>query len=164
MQPHSEMPRIDAGEGKKAKGGVFELGFPRGLEDAYEWGGEVGKGGFGTVRVVRKRTTGEEFACKSICKELKAANASERQQKRHLEMITREVAVLKKLVGTLNVVRLEDVYEDERMVHIVMEYCRGGELWRRVGLKSFSEETVSVRQGRGAGGGAPSGPRRRYCV
>lgn len=137
------MPRIDAWDVKKPTGRVFELGFPPGLQDVYEWGPELGKGGFGSVRLVRRRDTGVEFACKSIFKELKAANVSEKQQRHHLEMITREVAVLQKLVGTLNVVRLEDVFEDDERVHIVMEHCRGGELWRRAGLKSFSEETVA---------------------
>lgn len=137
------MPRIDAWDVKKPSAKAFELGFQTGLENVYEWGPELGKGGFGTVRLVRRRNTGEEFACKSISKELKGPRVSEKQQRHHLEMISREVAVLKKLGGALNVVRLQGVFEDDDHVHIVMEYCRGGELWRRAGLKSFSEETVA---------------------
>lgn len=137
------MPRIDAWDVKKPSAKAFELGFQTGLENVYEWGPELGKGGFGTVRLVRRRDTGDEFACKSISKELKGPRVSEKQQRHHLEMISREVAVLKKLGGALNVVRLQGVFEDDDRVHIVMEYCRGGELWRRAGLKSFSEETVA---------------------
>ena len=37
--------------------------------------------------------------------------------------IKREVAVLRRLRGTLNVVALEGAYEDDDAVHIVMEVC-----------------------------------------
>lgn len=137
------MPRVDAWEVKKPSRPSIDLGFPRGLEDAYEWGQELGKGGFGAVRLVRSRASGQEYACKSIAKELRAPDVSVKQQARHLEMIKREVAVLKQLVWTLNVVQLEGVYEDDERVHIVMEYCRGGELLRWNGREIFSEEMVA---------------------
>lgn len=35
------------------------------------------------------------------------------------------------------------VFEDEQAVHIVMEYCRGGELIHRIGLRHYSERTVA---------------------
>jgi serine/threonine protein kinase len=38
---------------------------------------------------------------------------------------------------------LQAVYEDESHVHIVMEYCRGGELFHRMGKRHYSERTVS---------------------
>ncbi len=41
------------------------------------------------------------------------------KQQQHLDNIKREVAVLRKLRGTLNVVHLQDVYEDATHVHIV---------------------------------------------
>ena len=37
---------------------------------------------------------------------------------------TTQVLILRKLRGTLNVVHLSAVYEDETHVHIIMEYCR----------------------------------------
>ncbi|CAD7698186.1 unnamed protein product [Ostreobium quekettii] len=137
------MPRVDAWEVKKPSRPSIDLGFPRGLEDVYEWGEELGKGGFGAVRLVRSKASGQEFACKSLPKELRAPGVSEKQQARHVEMIKREVAVLKRLVWTLSVVRLEGVYEDDERVHILMEYCRGGELLRWSGREIFSEEMVA---------------------
>jgi hypothetical protein len=42
----------------------IDFGYPRNIEDAYEWGRELGKGGNGVVRVVTRRDSGQEFACK----------------------------------------------------------------------------------------------------
>lgn len=50
--------------------------------------------------------------------------------------------VLTKLKGSLNIVKLEDVYEDEESVFIVMELCKGGELWHAIGDRHYSERTV----------------------
>ena len=68
------------------------------------------------------------------------------QQKRdgHLSAIRQEVDSLRKLRGSLNVATLEDVYEDENQVHIIMELCRGGELVHRIGSQHYSERTVRV--------------------
>lgn len=67
----------------------------------------LGEGGFGSVRVVRSKATGVEFACKSICKRLDVPNLPPIKQQQHLENIQREVLILCKLRGTLNVVHLE---------------------------------------------------------
>ena len=109
-----------------------DLGFPRGLEDKYEWGRELGRGGNGVVRVVRDRATGEEWACKSLPKAA-PAGAGDRKRAGHLEALRREVEVLRRLDGSLNVVRLVDVREDDTHVHLVQEWCKGGELHHRVG-------------------------------
>jgi calcium-dependent protein kinase len=42
----------------------------------------------------------------------------------------------------LNVVALEDVFEDEGSVHVVMELCKGGELLHNLGKRHYSEGTV----------------------
>jgi calcium-dependent protein kinase len=59
------------------------LGYQAGIEEKYKFDREVGKGGNGIVRVVVNRETGEEFACKSICKVL--TDASEKKKQGHLD-------------------------------------------------------------------------------
>ena len=44
------------------------FGFATGLEDVYELGPELGRGGNAVVRVARDRRSGREFACKSLKK------------------------------------------------------------------------------------------------
>ena len=41
--------------------------------------------------------------------------------------------VLRRLRGCLNVAALEDVYEDDTHVHLLLEYCKGGELHHHIG-------------------------------
>ena len=125
-----------------------DLGYARGLEQRYRWGREVGKGGNATVRVVVDRTTGVEYACKSVSKVLPDSGASDKKKAGHLDGIKREVLALTVLKGSLNAVMLEDVYEDDDTVHIVMELCNGGELWHRICDRHYSERTVR------AGGGS----------
>lgn len=50
---------------------------------------------------------------------------------------------MRRLRGCLNVASLEEVYEDESHVHMVMEYCKGGELHHRIGAAHYSERTVA---------------------
>ena len=94
------------------------------------------------MRVVHERTTGKEFACKSIRKSLQIHNLSPDKLAAHLANIKREVAVLHRLRGTLNVTRFECAYEDTEHVHIVMELNKGGELHHRIGRRHYSEKTV----------------------
>jgi serine/threonine protein kinase len=93
---------------------VIVLGYDRNIDEKYTWGQELGKGGNGVVRVVRDRATGEEYACKSIAKVLPpGAAASESKRAGHVESIKREIEVMRRLAGSLAIVRLVDVYEGE---------------------------------------------------
>lgn len=78
------------------------------MEAKYDAGGALGQGGFGSVTVVSERATGKQFACKTITKRLDIPDVSENKQKQHVDNIQREIAVLRKLRGTLNVVYLEE--------------------------------------------------------
>ena len=108
----------------------------------YEIGNELGRGGFGVVRVVREKATGKEYACKSIIKRLDVPNMSVTKQAAYLDNVKREIAVLRRLQGTLNVVQFFNAYEDDTHIHAVMEYCRGGELYNRIGRRHYSERVV----------------------
>lgn len=136
------MPRIDIWDINKHNEVDLNLGFPRTLHQLYDAGDHLGRGGFGSVQVVKSKKTGKEFACKSIAKKLNIPNVSAGKQQHHLDNIKREIAILRKLRGTLNVVYLEAVFEDDTHVFIVMELCRGGELIHRIGKRHYSEGTV----------------------
>ncbi len=138
------MPRIDVWDVVGKDHETVDCGFHRDLEIRYEWGRELGKGGFGSVRVVKDRSTGKEYACKTICKRLNLPNLSAEKQAQHIDNVKREVAVLKRLRGTLNVVHFKKAYEDDENIYLVMEYCRGGELWHRIGRRHYSEKTVRL--------------------
>jgi len=122
-----------------------DFGYARNIDSKYDWGKELGKGGNGVVREVTNKETGEVFACKAIRKQL-TGDFSEKKKAGHLDSIRRELEVLRRLSGSLNVVRLVDVYEDEEQVYVVQELCKGGELWHRIGERHYSERTVSDQQ------------------
>ncbi|PSC73235.1 Pkinase-domain-containing [Micractinium conductrix] len=120
-----------------------DFGYARGLDKKFRVLRELGRGGNGVVRVVEELATGAEFALKSIPKQLTDPKLSEGKKKGHVEALKREVEVLRRLRGCLNVAALEEVYEDDTHVHMVLEYCRGGELHHHIGETHYSERTVA---------------------
>ena len=122
---------------------AVNIGAAKDFHTKYSAGRVLGKGGFGIVKIVTEVATGKEFACKSINKKLEEKGVGGKKQARHIANVRREVAVLRKLRGTLNVAHFKQVFEDDNDIHIVMEYCQGGELWHRIGNKYYTERTVS---------------------
>lgn len=92
--------------------------------------------------MVNDKLTGKEYACKSIVKRLDVPNMSVSKQAAYLDNVKREIAVLRRLQGTLNVVQFFGAFEDDEHIHAVMEYCRGGELHNRIGRRHYSERVV----------------------
>jgi calcium-dependent protein kinase len=136
--------RIDAWDAAAAAAPApVDLGFRRDLWQRFDRGRALGEGGFGVVRVVRSKATGAEYACKTVAKRLDVPNLPPAKQAQHLESIRREVAVLRRLRGSVNVVAIEDAYEDDEDAHIVMELCTGGELFHRIGRRHYGEQTVA---------------------
>jgi len=131
--------------GSEATTSLLDRGYSRGLKEVFDVEDVIiGTGGFGQVRVVKEKSSGVEYACKSIKKRLNVIHVSRQKQEQHLANIDREIRVLKLLKGTLSVVSLKGVWEDDEDVHIVMEYCRGGELYHGIGRQPYTEERVSV--------------------
>ena len=119
------------------------FGFAQDMDAHYVLGREVGTGGSGLVRLVTDKKTGKEYACKTVKKTL-AGDATRKKREERIRAIKREVEALRRLKGCLNVVALQGVFEDDEFVHIVTEYCKGGELWHTVGQKHYSERTVRM--------------------
>lgn len=83
----------------------------------------IGSGHFGTVRLASLFTNPtKKFAVKTIFKE---------KVKKDLHLLRRELEILKTLDHP-NIVKFYEVYQDEKFFHLVMEYCSGGELLKRI--------------------------------
>jgi hypothetical protein len=119
------------------------FGYSRALEQRFRVKREIARGGNGVVTLVEDIHTGQEWAMKSVPKVLTDPSASARKREGHAAAVRREVEVLRRLRGCLNVASLEEVYEDDARVHMVMELCRGGELHHRIGAAHYSERTVA---------------------
>ncbi|URE28693.1 calcium-dependent protein kinase [Musa troglodytarum] len=114
------------------------LGRP--MEDihaTYTIGKELGRGQFGVTHLCTHKTTGEQFACKTIAKRKLTS-------KEDVEDVTREVEIMYHLAGQANVVELKGAYEDKHSVHLVMELCAGGELFDRIVAQGHFTERAAA--------------------
>ncbi|KAI3951764.1 hypothetical protein MKW98_013822 [Papaver atlanticum] len=84
---------------------------------------------------VSDRTTREYVACKCIDKTSSEYVA---------DSVKLEIETMNSLKTYPKVVGLKKVYEDEKHVCIVMEYCRGGDLHTRVNKQRFTESNAKI--------------------
>lgn len=88
----------------------------------YELGKVIGAGSFGVVREATVRSSGEKVAVKTISKLLKRIPKHLQSQgdkgtvSKHLTKLQLEVDAMKSLRGSLNAVRLYDLYEGDHEV------------------------------------------------
>lgn len=75
------------------------------------------------MRKVKSRKNGEFFACKTIRKST--------YESQDFDTLRREIAILNDMDHP-NIVKLVDVFEDKKYIHLVQELCKGGELYHRV--------------------------------
>eukprot|EP00916_Digyalum_oweni_P005021 GHVL01008951.1.p1 GENE.GHVL01008951.1~~GHVL01008951.1.p1 ORF type:complete len:437 (+),score=80.77 GHVL01008951.1:607-1917(+) len=98
------------------------------LEDKYTFIETIGSGTWGKVQICKENKTGALRAIKQI-------------PKRFIEDMNRyrqEILIMKKLDHP-NIVRLYNTFEDDRHIFLVMELCRGGELFDRIANGAFGE-------------------------
>lgn len=107
------------------------------IKSLYTIGKELGRGQFGVTHLCTLKSTGEQFACKTIAKRKLAS-------KEDIEDVRREVQIMHHLTGQPNIVELKGAYEDKQSVHLVMELCAGGELFDRIIAKGHYTERAAA--------------------
>ena len=95
------------------------------FKEFYSLGRKLGQGQFGTTFLCVEKSTGKEFACKSIAKRKLLTDED-------VEDVRREIQIMHHLSGHQNVISIKGAYEDVMAVHLVMECCAGGELFDRI--------------------------------
>ncbi|KAF3646609.1 Calcium-dependent protein kinase 4 [Capsicum annuum] len=107
------------------------------IGEYYTLGKKLGQGQFGTTYLCSENATGLEYACKSIPKRKLFC-------KEDYEDVWREIQIMHHLSEHPYVVRIKGTYEDNVFVHIVMEVCKGGELFDRIVQKGhFTEKKAA---------------------
>ena len=101
------------------------------IKEFYKIEGTIGRGSFATVKKAKHRETKEKFAVKVLSKR--------KMNETDLNALRQEIEILK-TVDHPNIVKLVDIFEDDRHVCLVMERLLGGELFDQI-LKNdnFSE-------------------------
>ncbi|KEH24281.1 calcium-dependent protein kinase 1 isoform X1 [Medicago truncatula] len=111
------------------------------FKEYYELGDELGEGEFGTTSLCLEKSTGKTYACKVIPK-VKLLEDDD------VEDVRREIKIMHHLVGSLNVICIKGVYEDSDVVYIVMELCKGGELFDRIVKRGYYAEQKAAKLAR----------------
>lgn len=108
------------------------------LKDYYKVGRKLGHGQYGTTFLCVEKSTGKEYACKSISKS-KLLTVDD------VEDVRREIQIMHHLSGNPNVISIKGAYEDSMAVHVVMELCSGGELFDRIVSRGrYSEKKAAM--------------------
>lgn len=99
---------------------------------------KLGSGQFGTTYLCTERATGNRYACKSVSKRKLVRRTD-------VDDVRREITILQHLSGQPNIAEFRGAYEDNDHVHLVMEFCSGGELFDRITAKgSYSERQAAA--------------------
>ncbi|PKI47257.1 hypothetical protein CRG98_032343 [Punica granatum] len=85
----------------------------------YQVGRQIGSGSFSVVWHARHRVHGTEVAIKEI--------ATGRLSKKLQESLMSEIFILEK-INHPSIIRLHEIIEVPGKIHLVLEYCRGGDL------------------------------------
>ncbi|KNA15938.1 hypothetical protein SOVF_093500 [Spinacia oleracea] len=109
------MAQSSAKGGERGGGG----GGPRVIGD-YLVGKQIGSGSFSVVWHARHRVHGTEVAIKEI--------SMSRLNKKLQESLLSEIFILKQ-INHPNIIRLHDIIEVPGKIHLVLEYCSGGDLF-----------------------------------
>ena len=92
------------------------------ITDYYEFESEtLGQGSFGFVKIGRIKNTSIKRAIKIVPK-LKIVNK---------DLLHSEILIMKQ-VDHPNIIRLFESFEDSQYIYLVMELCKGGELFERI--------------------------------
>lgn len=108
---------------------VFNGFYPEDVTIKYNLKDIIGMGTFGVVRKCENKETGQVFALKTILKS-KVPDTN---------VLKREIEIMQQ-VAHPHIIRLYDVYENDKNIFLVTELCTGGELYDRVVDKMLSEE------------------------
>ena len=104
----------------------------RNIKDDYKIESTIGRGSFALVKRAKNRQTSVKYAVKVLSKK--------KMTEEDIIGMQTEIEILKSLDHP-NVVKLIDVYEDERHICLVMELMEGGELFDQILTKEcFSEK------------------------
>jgi calcium-dependent protein kinase len=89
--------------------------------DNYDVIRQLGKGGYGKVYEVKNKKSGDIRACKHLSK----------ATIKNLEKFEREIEILIRSDHP-NIIKLYEVFESQRSLYLVMEECKGGEIFDRI--------------------------------
>ena len=107
------------------------------LVDYYDVKDNLGQGKYGIVKRGIHKKTGKEVAIKIV----KRKDLSLKDQ----ELLKREIEVLK-ICQHKNIIQLDDIFENQDYIYIVMEYLRGGDFFSYLERRHFRVDEDHARK------------------
>ena len=107
----------------------------RSFQDVYRVGNRLGAGAYAEVRRCEHKVTGQIRAVKIYRKEKVSSE--------ELQALIREAEILKHFDHP-NIVRIYEMFEDMKRYYIVMEHCRGGELFYSISAGNYFTEVQAA--------------------
>ena len=98
----------------------------------------LGKGAFGTVLLVKQKTTGKLYAQKQFKK------ASLNMRRQLVEQTKTERAILESVNSHPFVVKLYYAFQDHSKLYLLLEYAQGGELFERMRTEHMLPESTAA--------------------
>ena len=96
---------------------------------------DLANGTYSKIYVVQNKTDLKLYCCKEILKN-KVVD---------LNKFKNEINVLSK-VDHPNIIRLYEVFEDDRYISLIMEYCQGGELFKKINELAENDQSFSEKE------------------
>ena len=104
------------------------------LTDYYKIIRIIGEGGFSKVFEVKNLKSSETFACKKISK-VNLIN---------LQKFKNEISIMSK-ADHPNIIKLYEIYESNRSFYLIMELCKGGQLFEQITEKAMKKNMYSEK-------------------
>lgn len=110
--------------------------YHRYIKEDYKIGETIGQGSFATVKKCKNKATGNRYAVKVITK------SKLQKQDEDIFTLQNEINVLSQLDHP-NVVRLFEVFNDEKFLCMVQEHMKGGTLYDMIKERHHLSESES---------------------
>ena len=110
------------------------------LNDAYERQNKIGKGNFATVYKYKRKSDGALFAVKSLEKK----KIMESIRKRDTNPLLSEIEIMR-ASSHKQIIKMYEVYEADKHIHLVLELLEGGELFNRIRNRGTYTESDAIK-------------------
>ena len=105
------------------------------INNYYEFIKELGKGSYGQVFRCQNKETGNVYACKKMSKK-KIKNKKQFQTELNLLRTTDHP----------NIIKLYDIYEDNKYIYLIMEECNGGEFFDSLAKRAKEKNMYTEKE------------------
>ena len=109
------------------------------VKDEFDIGAELGRGNFAKVHECTRRNdpTQKKYALKTM--EKKAI----KNCKRNMQSVLQEIDIMRALDHPY-AIKLYEVYESNKYIHLVLSYLDGGMLFDRISTKQTYQEKTAI--------------------